>query len=255
MIKTKNILLKKVFCLLSISLFILVACSQQTNTPSNQGSTTSTPSEDPDSTQKKELQILLILPLNSISSFSIDTWNNINFVSGNDLNKWQNAFTNSSDYEIEIMENGNENNINLETIIYSDKVSVKGNIEGTVSFRIKSISSNIMTNYTTVTFLDNSSSENNLGIRFVGTWQTNYSQGIIDTIDFYSDGTGYYSNSRYPDSGGDTFKWRIIDSTTLKITNSLGSTETCSYIFNGSSLVLTNFLGLPQNTAVTFYKE
>ena len=271
--KKTNILFKitKVLCVLLLSTFTLAACSQPTSTPSNQNSTTSDntteldSSDDTDSTDNQDnpespsdqtptqLQILLILPQNSVSAFSTTTWNDIDFIYGNDLHKWQNAFTSSSDYQIEIMENGNENNINLEAEVYSDKISVKADEEGTVYFRIKNTRANIVTNYTVVTFLDDSF-ECNTEVQFVGTWYTDYTQGLIDTIDFYSDGTGYCSNSRYPNSGGNSFRWNIRDSMTLNITNSLGSTGTCSYSFIDESLVLTNFMGLPKNTAVTFTK-
>ena len=262
----------KVLCVLLPSLFIMAACSQPTSTPSNQtpatsdNTTKSDSSDDSNSTDTQDtpespavsiptqLQILLILPHNSTSSFSTEDWNDITFVSGNDLYNWQNAFTSSADCQIEIMEHGNENNINLEAVVYSDKVSVKSDEEGTVYFRIKNTNANLVTNYTAVTFLDNSSSESNTEVRFVGTWHTNYTQGLIDTIDFYSDGTGYCHNSRYPNSGGNNFRWSVKDSSTLNITNSLGSTGTCSYSFIGESLVLTNFMGLPRNTAVTFTK-
>ena len=262
----------QVLCVLLSSLFIMAACSQPTSTPSNQKPSTSDntaesdSSDDSDSTDTQDstessaeslptqLQILLILPHNSTSSFSTGDWNDISFIFGNDLYKWQNTFTSSSDYQIEIMENGNENNINLKAVVYSDKVAVTSDEEGTVYFRIKNTNANLVTNYTAVTFLDNSSSKNNTEVRFVGTWQTNYTQGLIDTINFYSDGTGYCHNSRYPNSGGNNFRWSVKDSSTLSITNSLGNTGTCSYNFIGESLVLTNFLGLPQNTAVTFTK-
>lgn len=262
----------KVLCVLLSLLFIMAACSQPTSTPSNQkpassdNSSESDSTDDSDSTDTQDtpepqaepiptqLQILLILPQTSASSFSTEDWNDISFVSGNDLYKWQNAFTSSADCQIEIMENGNENNINLEAVVYSDKVSVKANEKGTVYFRIKNTNANLVTNYTAVTFLYNSSSESNTEVRFVGTWYTNYTQGLIDTIDFYSDGTGYCHNSRYPNSGGNNFRWSVKDSSTLNITNSLGSTGTCSYSFIGESLVLTNFMGLPRNTAVTFTK-
>ena len=272
--KKINILISitKVLCVLLSSLFIMAACSQPTSTPSNQTPATSDNTTESDSSDDSistdtqdtpespavsiptQLQILLILPQTSTSSFSTGDWNDITFVSGNDLYNWQNAFTSSADCQIEIMENGNENNINLDAVVYSDKVSVKSDEEGTVYFRIKNTNANLVTSYTAVTFLDNSSSESNTEVRFVGTWQTNYTQGLIDTIDFYSDGTGYCHNSRYPNSGGNTFRWSIRDYTTLNITNSLGHTGTCSYSFIGQSLTLTNFLGLPQNTAVTFTK-
>ena len=269
--KKTNILLKitKVLCILLLSTFTLAACSQPTSTPSKQNSTTSDNTTESDSSDVSDstdnqdnpespsdqtptqLQILLILPQNSVSSFSTATWNDIDFVYGNDMYKWQNAFTSSSDCQIEIMENGN--NINLEAEVYSDKISVKADEEGTVYFRIKNTRANIVTNYTAVTFLDDSF-ESNTEVQFVGTWYTDYTQGLIDTIDFYSDGTGYCSNSRYPNSGGNNFRWSVNDSSTLNITNALGKTGTCTYSFIGESLILKNFLGLPQNTEVTFTK-
>lgn len=268
----KPFTITKVVFILLLSIISLTACSQPTSTPSNQkpassdNSSESDSNDDSDSTDTQDtpepqaepiptqLQILLILPQTSASSFSTQDWNDISFVSGNDLYKWQNAFTSSADCQIEIMENGNENNINLEAVVYSDKVSVKANEEGTVYYRIKNTNANLVTNYTAVTFLNYSSPEINVESQLTGTWQTNYTQGLIDTIDFYSDGTGYCHNSRYPNSGGNNFRWSVKDSSTLNITNSLGSTGTCSYSFIGESLVLTNFMGLPRNTAVTFTK-
>lgn len=252
---------KLVFILL-FSIVSLTACSHPTNSPASipvnperTDSTDNTDTQDtPTTPTEAQPKILLIMPQDPNTSFATDTWEKIDFVSGTDLYKWQDDFVSSSDCEIEIMENGNENNINLEAVVYSDKVSVKSDEEGTVYFRIKNTNANLVTNYTAVTFLDNSSSESNTEVRFVGTWQTNYTQGLIDTIDFYYDGTGYCHNSRYPNSGGNTFRWSIRDYTTLNITNSLGHTGTCSYSFIGQSLTLTNFLGLPQNTAVTFTK-
>lgn len=265
----KPFTITKVVFILLLSIVSLTACSQPTNSPASIPVNSETSSDNPDrrdSTDDTDTQdtpttpaetqpkILLILPQDSNTSFATDTWEEIDFVSGTDLYKWQDDFVSSSDCEIEIMENGNENSIALEVNVYSSKVSVKANREGTVYFRIKNNRANIVTNYTAVIFLNYSSPEINVESQLTGTWQTNYTQGLIDTIDFYSDGTGYCHNSRYPNSGGNTFRWSIRDYTTLNITNSLGHTGTCSYSFIGQSLTLTNFLGLPQNTAVTFTK-
>ena len=89
---------------------------------------------------------------------------------------------------------------------------------------------------------------------FAGIWRTNYNQGLIDTIIFNSNGTGSYNNSKYPSSGSGTFRWSIANNTTLNIWNSLNQSSTCTYYFTGTTLTLTNFLGLPINTAVTFTK-
>ncbi len=264
----------KVLSVLIVSIFTLTACAQPTGTPSNSGRPPANPTntgstETPDSptspetpttpttptTPSTQQRILIILPQDGNNSFAKETWVDINFVSGSNLNDWQNAFVSSSDCEIEIMQNGNDNNITLEATVYSSKVSVRADREGLIYFRVKNNRANIVSNYIGVTFSNNSSSGSNVEVRFVGTWQTSFSQGLIDTVEFYSNVTGGYSNSRYPSSGSDTFRWSGRDATTLESINSLNSTSTCSYSFAGVSLVLTNFLGLPQNTAITFIKQ
>lgn len=269
--KKTNIFLTitKVFCILFSSFYILAACSQPTSTPSNQGSTAtdnttesdssgdsnSTDTQDnpetPSAPAPSSPQIVLILPQNSTSSFSTDCWNDITFVSGNDLNKWQNAFTSSTDCQIEIMENGNENNINLETVVYSDKISVKCNGEGTVSFRIKNTSANLVTNYTMISFVSSSANTNNPN-RFYGTWRTADTY-LIDTITFNQNGSGEQYNSNYS-SSRTNIAWFVTNANTIHITSG-GSSCNATYSFSEDlqTLRLTNLWDY--NQTLTFTKQ
>ena len=91
---------------------------------------------------------------------------------------------------------------------------------------------------------------------FIGTWTTTYSNAVINTIQFRSDGTGRCYKTGY--SGENTFTWGIQNSTTLNIVNTTQNqniSSTCTYSLNGNLLILTNFFGLPQGTPITFTKN
>lgn len=268
MIKTNkgNFTVNFIFAIFSI---ILISCSQPTSTPvvppvtspttpsgptqPTSPATPGTESTEPENPSAPVQRIVMILPQNTDRNFAINYWETINFT-GTGVDEWSRNFTSSSDCEIEIMDQGNESDINLQAMIHTDRVYVKADKAGNISFRVKNRTKNIVSNYLMLIFSDNSQNTNNQGSQFYGTWKTSFSQGLIDTIEFYSNGTGRYSNSRYPSAGSDTFSWSVRNSTTLNITNSLNQDSTCTYSFASGSLILKNFFGLPQNTEITFRK-
>lgn len=163
-----------------------------------------------------------------------------------------NNYTND-EYEVIIVKNLNYIDVSIEA--FSNRIIITGKSAGTIIFKVHNKTADCTSNDVEITFKEKIQEPVITETSFVGTWTTNYNNVLIDTIEFYSGGTGKCYNSKYPGSGDNTFKWVIRDTSTLKIWNSLNMEGLCTYNLNVNELTLTNFLGIPKDTPVLFTKS
>lgn len=129
---------------------------------------------------------------------------------------------------------------------------------GIIGISLENKTAKVKSNTCIVTFTDNTNNsggndEGNTISSLCGTWSTTYQSALIDTIEFYNDGTGKCYKSGY--SGSNTFNWNITEPGKMIVTNSLNQQGECTYTLNGNILVLKNFMGLPTGTEITFVKN
>ena len=256
--------MKKISLFVFISLVLLAACSQPSNTPvvpvippvttptTEEPDSPASPEspENPETPATPQQRTLMIMSPDNTRDFAVNTWEDINFV-GSNVNEWSSNFTSSSDCEIEIMEQGNSSNVNLQATVTATKVSVKADKAGIVYFRVKNNRANIVSNYTMVNFVTSSADTNNPG-RFYGTWVTNDNY-LVDTITFNQNGSGEQYNSNYPTSRTNLI-WSVTNANTIHISGG-GSSCNATYSFSGNmqTLTLTNFWDYSQ--PLTFIKQ
>ncbi len=264
--------MKKIFKLsLSIILLInlFVACSNPTNTsPADNSQNNSNPSGTTNSGSST--------PRSNCSITLLDYNVNLNCnVTGTISNINRFACYSSDTYKIKIK--SNPSNLQLARADYNyreNQISLFSANSGTITITLFNETANVESNECTVVFGNNSGNNggsngggNNGGgnggnnqipsvTAFIGSWTTTYTNGLINTIQFRSDGTGrcYKTGNQ----GENTFTWSIQSATTLNIVNTTQNqnlSSTCTYNLNGNTLVLTNFIGLPQNTQITFTKN
>jgi hypothetical protein len=255
---------------LFLSVVLITGCSQPSNPPaipvitpvttpttdepttpenptSPENPVTPTSPENPSSPQQR---VLMILSPGHERNFSVNTWEDIDFV-GSSVDEWSSNFTNSSDCEIEIKEQGNSSNINLQANVTATKVSIKADKTGIVYFRVKNNRANIVSNYTMVNFISNSANSNNPNC-FYGTWITTDTY-LIDTIIFNQNGSGEQYNSNYSTSRTN-ISWYVTNASTIHITSDESSCDaTYSFSENFQTLRLTNLWDY--NQTLTFTKQ
>ena len=264
----------KIFLLSIFAAALLLSCSNPTNTPSGSSSSNSgagqTPEDLPKDYSRKNCSIALPTSCNASTNLTLNI-SQITLI---------NCYSNDT-YKVEITSNPSNIQLQLNEFSFNEKtIRLFSATGGTIGIKLVNETAKVNSNICTVTFQaptttspgndnggnndngqgsgsgSNGTGEQNQGnptaAAFAGTWKTNYTQGLIDTITFNSNGTGSYLNSNYSNAGSDTFQWSIANSTTLNLTDKLGNHSVCSYSFTGTSLILTNFFGLPQNTQITF---
>lgn len=162
------------------------------------------------------------------------------------------------EFGYDIAENGNPNNLNLRIHPFLEGMSIipdNSGKTGNITFRVwnKALNTNAInyvSNYMTVT-VENTVAAHDT--RFLGTWVTT-DQYLIDTIEFYSNGTMKQYNSQYSSSGYVQNNWEVKSANRIYFSGH-GSSCTATYSFSSDlqTLRLTNYFGY--NKTLTFRKQ
>ena len=224
-------------------------------TPSNPSNPTNpTNPETPNNTP--ELRILTILP--ATHTFNLSSPSTVTYISGNDFNTWKTQRNGTDDFGYDIAENGNPDNLNLQINPNLNGITIipdNSGKTGSITFRVwnralNTNAVNYVSNYMTLN-VENTVPAHDT--RFVGTWVTT-DQYLIDTIEFYSNGTMKQYNSQYSSSGYVQNNWEVKSANTIRITGSGGNCNaTYAFSANNQTLQLTNYFDY--NQTLTFHKQ
>lgn len=224
-------------------------------TPSNPSNPTNpTNPETPNNTP--ELRILTILP--ATHTFNLSSPSTVTYISGNDFNTWKTQRNGTDDFGYDIAENGNTDNLNLQINPNLNGITIipdNSGKTGSITFRVwnralNTNAVNYVSNYMTLN-VENTVPAHDT--RFVGTWVTT-DQYLIDTIEFYSNGTMKQYNSQYSSSGYVQNNWEVKSANRIYFSGH-GSSCTATYSFSSDlqTLRLTNYFGY--NKTLTFRKQ
>lgn len=157
----------------------------------------------------------------------------------------QNVY-NNDELEFNIIEN--KNNLSVTTDVSSSYYTVSCNNTGSISYQIVDKTADFSSNIGIITFVESSNNNSNPNFTtsalLVGTWNVSTTGLLFNTIEFYADGTGKTYNPNY--QGYNSIKWQIIDTNTMKVTNSLNQSGNVTYNLSvdGTHLTLKDFMGV-----------
>ncbi len=235
-----------------LSFGILASCSNPTNTSQNQNTnntqsnnndTNNNSSENNNNNSNEQNQtnvkILQILP-QTHKSIEVNTMTTISYITGSDFEYWKTVGNINNNFGFEFAENGNPNNISFDiTPTVSNGIYVIADKPGTVTFRIwNKTTETLYSNYITLEFVKTVQATDS---RFIGKWITNDTY-LIDTIEFYSNGTMKHYNSSYPDSSTQ-FNWEVKTANSIYISGNSNCTANFIFTEDLQTLRLINYFG------------